>query len=87
MAAKMLAGDHAADMATGVALACAARIKDKSLLSDTRAGIAALWAVTPEVLAERVEAARLSMPPSSVDRGYAIWREKIAREFVERQSV
>lgn len=87
MAAKLLAGDCAANMATGVALACAARIKDQSLLPETREAITALWGVTPEVLAERVEAARLSISSSDHDGGYAVWREMIARDFVEQQSL
>ena len=86
MAAKKLAGDHAADMATGVALACAARIKDQSLSPETREGITALWGITPEALAERVEAARLAIASSQPDRGYAMWRDKIAGEFVAQQS-
>tara|TARA_R110000824_G_scaffold213074_3_gene399367 strand:- start:76 stop:1062 length:987 start_codon:yes stop_codon:yes gene_type:complete len=88
MAAKALAGDHAADMATGVALACAARVMDQSILPETGEAISGLWGVTPEVLAERVEAARISALSSTLDdgTGYAAWREKIGQEFTSRQT-
>ena len=87
MAAKALAGDFAANMATGVALACAARVKDQSILAETREAIAALWGVTPEELAKRVEAARHALSSSDEVNGYAAWREKIAGEFAEQRSV
>ena len=87
MAAKKLAGDYAANMATGVALACAARVKDQSILPETGEAIAALWGVTPKELAERVETIRLSIATSGDSNGYATWRERIAGEFVAENAV
>ncbi|MGB5483948.1 DUF1702 family protein [Parasphingorhabdus sp.] len=86
LAAKALAGGCAAHMATGVALACAARMKDQSLLPETRAAITDLWGLTPEVLAERVEAARLAVLSSDHANGYLAWRDKIAGEFVQQRA-
>ncbi|WP_373491173.1 DUF1702 family protein [Parasphingorhabdus sp.] len=81
--AKRLAGPCAADLATGVAIACTARVKDQSLLPETREAILSLWEKTPEALAERVEALRQSIPASAVADGtaYAAWRADIARDF------
>jgi len=86
--AKVLAGFHAPDMAMGVAMACTARVKDQSLLPEVREAITALWDLTPEALAERVEAMRQSIPPSVLVDGtaYAAWREKIVRDFAARQT-
>lgn len=85
MAAKALASDCAATKATGVALACAARIKDQSLFSETRE---ALWGIAPEELAARVESIRRAILSASPAGGnaYASWRENIAGEFVRNQA-
>ena len=85
LTAKALAGDCVANFATGVALACAARMQDQSLLPETEAAIIDLWGVTPEVLAERVEAARLAVLSSGHANRFAAWRDKIAQEFAEKQ--
>lgn len=82
-AARALAGDCAVDLATGVAIACAARTRDQSLLPQTRTAITDLWGMAPESLAERVEAARGSALSSDSGSGYRIWRETIARQFAE----
>ncbi|WP_417620837.1 DUF1702 family protein [Parasphingorhabdus sp.] len=89
MRAKQLAGDYAADMAMGVAMACTARVKDQSLLPETRAAIAELWGDTPEALAEWVETERHSIESSALvdGTGYARWREKMARGFDLKQPV
>jgi len=73
--AKQLADSYASDMAMGVAMACTARVKDQSLLAETREAIIALWDRTPEALAERVEAIRQSVPSSALADGaaYAAW--------------
>lgn len=84
MAAKALAGDCAADMATGVALACAARVMDQSILPETGEAITELWNVSPKVLAKRVEAARISVSLPTFGNGYAAWREKIGQEFIRK---
>lgn len=79
--AKALAGPCAADMATGVAIACAARVKDQSLLPETREGIDELWGISPEALAERVEAIRRSAAAAGDTPAYGLWRTEIARAF------
>jgi|TARA_R100001244_G_scaffold6593_14_gene8001 hypothetical protein len=81
--AKRLAGACAANLATGVAIACTARVKDESLLPDTREGISALWGLSPEALAERVEAMRQSAASSAVADmpAYGSWRQDIADDF------
>ena len=84
MAAKALAGDHGAALATGVALACAARVQDQSILPETEAAITDLWDMSPEALAEQVEAARASLSSLTADNGYALWRDKIAADFGRR---
>lgn len=85
--AEALAGANAPDMAMGVALACAARVRDQSLLPETREGIVALWDVAPEALAEKVEALRLSLPASDMTDGsaYATWRANIAQDFADNR--
>lgn len=86
--AEALAGTNAADMAMGVAMACTARVKDQSLLPETREAITALWNVTPETLAEKVEKMRLSLPSSALADGsaYPKWREKIVLDFADNRS-
>jgi hypothetical protein len=88
LTAKALAGPCAADMAMGVAIACTARVKDQSLLPEVREAISVLWNMTPEALAERVEAMRQSTLPSALADGtaYAAWRDKITQAFTSRQS-
>tara|TARA_R110001606_G_scaffold73157_6_gene168617 strand:- start:287 stop:1282 length:996 start_codon:yes stop_codon:yes gene_type:complete len=86
--ARRLAGPHAADMATGVAIACTARVKDQSLLPETREAVTALWSTTPEALAEKVEAMRQSAAASIAANtpAYGIWRARIAEDFAASQS-
>jgi hypothetical protein len=86
--AKALAGEYAGDMAMGVAIACTARVKDQSLLPEVREAISALWNMTPEALAERVETMRQSMPPSALadGTGYAAWRAEIALDFSQNRA-
>ncbi|PHR21834.1 MAG: hypothetical protein COA41_01635 [Sphingopyxis sp.] len=85
--ARRLAGPCAADMATGVAIACAARVKDQSLLPETCEAITKLWGRSPEALAEQVEAKRQSalQAGGDGDNRYAVWRDKIASTFAIRQ--
>lgn len=82
--AKALAGDHAAAMASGVALACTARMQDQSILPETEEAITDLWGVSPKALAEQVDAARISLPSFTADNGYALWRDIIAGDFGRR---
>ncbi|MEO9599223.1 DUF1702 family protein [Parasphingorhabdus sp.] len=86
LAAKELAGGYAADMAMGVAMACTARVKDQSLLPETREAITALWGIPPEALAERVESLRESIVSSALSDGtaYASWRAQIAQDFSQK---
>ena len=79
--ARRLAGPCAADMATGVAIACTARVKDQSLLPEIREAVTALWAATPEALAEKVEAMRHSAVSTADTPAYGIWRATVASEF------
>lgn len=81
--AARLAGPSAADMATGVAIACTARVKDQSLIPETRDAVTALWNLPPEELAERVEAMRQSAIASAAGDtpAFGIWREQIGRSF------
>ena len=86
--AKALAGPHAANMATGVAIACAARVKDQSLLPETREAISDLWRISPEALAEQVESIRMAVASSALADGtaYATWRAEIAAHFGVNQA-
>jgi hypothetical protein len=86
--AQALAGPYAADMAMGVAIACTVRVKDQSLLPEVREAITALWGVTPEVLAERVEAMRQSIPSAALADGtaYAAWRAEIVLDFNQNRA-
>lgn len=68
-------------MATGVAIACTARVKDQSLLPETREAATALWGITPEALAEKVEAMRCSAVSSADTPACGLWREAIASDF------
>ncbi|MEH6791096.1 DUF1702 family protein [Parasphingorhabdus sp.] len=82
--ARDLSAGSAADMATGVAIACTARVKDDSLLPETREAIAALWGISPEALAERVEAIRQTVSETAQADGYGAWRVAIAQDFSGR---
>lgn len=83
LAARQLAGTCDADLATGVAIASTARVKDQSLLPETRDAVTAFWNMPPEELAERVETIRQSAvsSPAGDTPPYGIWREEIARTF------
>ena len=79
--ARRLAGPHAAPMATGVAIACTARVKDQSLLPETRQAVTALWNLEPGALADKVETIRQSAVSSADRPAYGIWRDRIASDF------
>lgn len=86
LALEMLrrAGEHAPELAQGVAFAVVCRERACNPAPQTEAACRALWGLAPAEVSEIVVRCNEDLPPDGVEPAFEVWRRRIQQRFTER---
>lgn len=86
LAAEMLrrAGEHAPQLAQGVAFAVVCRERAANPAPQTEAACRTLWGLAPAQVSDMVDQARQDLSPDGAEPAFEDWRRRIQQRFTER---